>query len=250
MMERNSHEDSSQTLALAISTCCHILLLVGAYCLPFRQLPGSSSGYSIALRPIWSRQEQVLEDVTNSALPPYQLANASEVQRPGKDNKAAKPIQTEATQEKIPGNTAPEPQDNPDEATTTERVESIAQELSEASTVIDQNKKTTETIDERSLYRVHQGKQTGVLLELAGWKWDAAPQPQDNTDKYGKIVFKIIIDDLGEVIAIKTLEKTVSPLVENIYKEALTTLNFSKTADNIVYASTFTGKITFILQVR
>jgi periplasmic protein TonB len=251
MMEHNSHEDSSQKLALATAICFHMLLLIGAYCLPFKQSPGSSSGYSIALSPSWSPQEKVAEDVTSSSLPPCRLVSESEdkpkAQRPIKNTKS---VITETIQERMLEDTAPERQETPDKATTTGQVKNITPDLSEAITAIDQNGEPTETIDERSLYRAHQGKQTGALLELAGWMWDATPQPQDNTDESGKIVFQITIDDLGEVIAVKTLEKTVSPLVENIYKEALTKLNFSKTTDNIVYAPAFTGKITFMLQVK
>lgn len=254
-MKRDSHKYSGQKLALATSICFHALLLLGAYYLSFRQLTGSSSGYSIALSSAQSRQEKVSEDMTSTSLPPYRLeAGESEdkptTHPPVKDKQAKKPIQAKATQEKTIKNTAPEPQDNPGEAATTERIESPAESISEASTALDPMQGAAETIDERSLYRVYQGKQTGALLELAGWMWDAAPQPQDHTDESGKIVFQITIDDLGEVIAIKTLEKTVSPLVENIYKEALTTLNFSKTTDNVVYAPTFTGKVTFIIQIK
>ncbi len=254
-MERNSHKYSGQKLALAISICFHTLLLLGAYCLSFRQKTGSSSGYSIALSSARSRQEKVSEDITSESLPPYRLeADEPEdqptAQPPVKGKQAKKPIQADAAQEKILENTVPEPKDSSGETTTTEQIESPTEHLPEASTAIDPMRGAAETIDERSLYKVHQGKQTGALLELAGWMWDTAPQPQDHTDESGKIVFQITIDDLGEVIAIKTLEKTVSPLVENIYKEALTTLNFSKTTDNIVYAPTFTGKVTFILQVK
>jgi periplasmic protein TonB len=254
MMERNSHEDSSRQLALATSICFHMLLLIGAYCLPFKQLPGSSSGYSIALSPSWSPQEIVAEDVISDPLPSFQRASESKdtpkAHPPGKNTKATKSVNTEIIQEKTLEDAAPELQDTPDEATTTEQVKNITPDLSEAITASDQHGETTETLDERSLYRAHQSKQTGALLELAGWMWDAAPQPQDDTDESGKIVFQITIDDLGEVIAVKTLEKTVSPLVENIYKDTLTKLNFSKTTDDIAYAPTFTGKITFMLQVK
>jgi periplasmic protein TonB len=254
MMERNSHEDYSQKLALAMTICLHLSLLIGAYYLPFKRLTGSSSGYSIALNPSWSSQEKITKDAASNPLPPCQLSNESEdkpkTQRPVKDKKATEPIHTEAIREKVFADIIPEPQNTPDEATTTEQVKNTPQDLSEAITAIDQNEATTGTIDERSLYRAHQGKQTGALLELAGWMWDATPQPQDNTDESGKIVFQITVDDLGEVIAVKTLEKTVSPLVENIYKEALTTLSFSKTTDHAAYAPTCTGKITFMLQVK
>ena len=124
------------------------------------------------------------------------------------------------------------------------------QGASEASKTINQEESKTETIDERGLYKVHQGKQTGASLELAGWVWDVAPQPRDDTDEFGKIIFQITIDEFGEVIAIKTLEKTISPLVERMYKDALTTLTFSKTADHLVYSPTSTGKVTFILQAK
>ena len=102
----------------------------------------------------------------------------------------------------------------------------------------------------RGLYKAHQGKQAGALLELAGWQWDAAPQPQDSTAEQGRGVFEITIDEFGEVIAVKTLATTLSPLVEKIYKEALIELTFSKTDADMVYAPTATGKVTFVLQAR
>jgi periplasmic protein TonB len=247
-------ETSSQKLALAAAIFFHVLFLIGASRFPFKQLPGSSAGYSIALSPSWSSQEKITEDITSSPLLPCQLASESEekpsVRRSVKTRKATSSISTEPIRERMLESTAPAPQDASEEAATTGQAQNMKQDPPEAITAIDQYGATTETIDERSLYRAHQGKQTGALLELAGWMWDAAPQPHDNTDAIGKIVFQITIDALGEVIAVKTLEKTVSPLVENIYKEALTKLNFSKTADHIVYAPTFTGKVTFMLQVK
>ncbi|MCU0317940.1 MAG: hypothetical protein MUC61_01180 [Amoebophilaceae bacterium] len=133
---------------------------------------------------------------------------------------------------------------------TEKHVNSPVKAASESSKTINREESKTATIDERGLYKVHQGKQTGASLELVGWVWDAAPQPQDDTDEFGKIVFQITIDEFGEVIAVKTLEKTISPLVERIYKDALTALTFSKIADHPVYSSTSTGKVTFILQAK
>lgn len=107
-----------------------------------------------------------------------------------------------------------------------------------------------DTIDERALYNANERKPWNASLELADWKWDFAPQPQDTTDENGKIVFEIKIDDLGEVIAVKTLEKTVSPLVEKIYQEAVEKLTFSKTSKDASYAPTSVGKITFLIRSR
>jgi hypothetical protein len=106
-------------------------------------------------------------------------------------------------------------------------------------------------IDTRGLYRgTSNDKKAGASLEMTGWIWDAVPDPQDNTDEIGKLVFEIVIDDTGEIIGIKTLEKTVSPLVEQLYKEEIAKLTFSKTSKELRYAATSTGKITFILQYK
>jgi outer membrane biosynthesis protein TonB len=90
----------------------------------------------------------------------------------------------------------------------------------------------------------------GQSLDMAGWDWDSKPEPNDNTTENGLIVFQITIDDEGEIIEIKTLNKTVSPVVENIYKSAVMDLTFSKTMDNRTAATTSTGKITFIIQSK
>ena len=55
---------------------------------------------------------------------------------------------------------------------------------------------------------------------------------------------------MGEIVAIKTLEKTVSPLVEQFYKDEIAKLTFSKTNKNAPYQPTYTGKVTFILQYK
>lgn len=106
------------------------------------------------------------------------------------------------------------------------------------------------TLDERGLYKSQHGQQTGAKLDLAGWMWDNAPKPNDDTDESGKIIFEIKIDEFGEVIAVKTLEKTTSPLVEKLYKDALTALTFSRTTDNVAYAPVYAGKVTFILRTK
>lgn len=112
---------------------------------------------------------------------------------------------------------------------------------------------TTEepVIDTRGLYTgTGNGKKAGASLEMAGWIWDSVPDPQDNTDEIGKLVFEIVIDDTGEIIGIKTLEKTVTPLIEQLYKEEVAKLTFSKTSKKLAYASDSTGRITFILQYK
>lgn len=109
---------------------------------------------------------------------------------------------------------------------------------------------SVDTVDERALYNANEKKPWNASLELADWRWDCAPQPKDTTDENGKIMFEIKIDDLGEIIAVKTLEKTVSSFVEKIYQEAVEKLTFSKTSRNASYAPTSIGKITFLIRSR
>ena len=104
-------------------------------------------------------------------------------------------------------------------------------------------------IDDRALYGA-QGPKDGASLQMSGWNWDYIPRPQDNSNESGRIVFQIVIDGRGEIISIRTLEKTVSPAVERVYREAVEELTFSRTGDNIRSAATSTGKIPFIIRSK
>ncbi len=103
-------------------------------------------------------------------------------------------------------------------------------------------------IDARALYG-NPGGGGGTALLMAGWIWDFKPAPNDTSNEEGRIVFEIKIDDQGEIISIKTIEKSVSPTVERIYKAEVEKLTFSKT-DNLPPAPTSTGRITFIIKSK
>ncbi|MGB3588533.1 MAG: hypothetical protein WBA23_18445 [Tunicatimonas sp.] len=104
-------------------------------------------------------------------------------------------------------------------------------------------------IDDRALYGA-QGPKDGASLQMAGWNWDYIPRPQDNSSESGRITFQITIDGRGEIISIRTLEKTVSPAVERIYREAVEELTFSRMGNNTRSAATSTGKISFIIRSK
>ncbi|MFY0627371.1 MAG: hypothetical protein JXR07_13805 [Reichenbachiella sp.] len=109
-------------------------------------------------------------------------------------------------------------------------------------------------INEKALYKKTDGDpkpaSKGASLDLSGWEWDFRPTPNDKSQESGKIVFQITVDDEGEIINVRTLEKTVSPLVEKSYRDAVMDLTFSPTADNRSTAPTSTGRITFIIQSK
>lgn len=104
-------------------------------------------------------------------------------------------------------------------------------------------------IDARAIYGA-KGAEKGASLQMTGWNWDFIPRPDDKSAEDGRIVFQVTIDDEGYVIRVTTLEKTVSPAVERIYREEVEKLTFSRTADNLRPAPTSTGKISFVIKSR
>lgn len=102
------------------------------------------------------------------------------------------------------------------------------------------------TLDSRALYG-NAGGGGGSSLDMTGWMWDFIPKPNDTSSENGRIVFEVKIDDMGEIISVRTLERSVSPAVEKIYRAEVEKLTFSKTSDNTIVAPVSTGKITFVI---
>lgn len=204
--------------------------------------------------------EEVSEESTAEAEATEQSQQTAAEEVEGED---AETTESEAVE------TASEDINSPDVVeNTTEAEEAKTQEVKETDTgsdaqTVEAEEKTEEKekekkkveepkIDDRAIFKkVDNGAGTGnkgSSLDLAGWDWDFKPQPDDKSSENGMIVFQIIIDEEGEIIGIKTLEKTVSPVVEKVYRDAVMELTFSKTSDNRTAAATSTGKITFIIQ--
>ncbi len=89
------------------------------------------------------------------------------------------------------------------------------------------------------------GSGTGASLDLAGWVWEKKPVVDDQSNEEGKIVFQITVDEEGEIVGIRTLEKTVSNKVERIYRSEVEKLTFLKKRGYNAVAGTSTGTITF-----
>lgn len=223
-MEQNSPQAFSQRLAIGLSLALHCLLLLAGYYITISRPVNISTNYSIVLTSVPNPKPTATVVKKKPAIP--------------KKPAAKKPL--EATPKPAPTST---PQQLPEE-------EIIPESIQQPEDTLTPLEQEPNTVDERGLYQAQPGRQGGSKLDLAGWMWDTAPQPQDDTNESGKVVFEIKIDELGEVIAVKTLEKTVSPMVEKIYKDTLTALTFSRTADNISYAPVYVGKVTFILRTQ
>lgn len=104
------------------------------------------------------------------------------------------------------------------------------------------------SVDSRALYGKSGGGNGGPSLDLAGWIWDYQPNPNDNSKENGKIVFEIKIDNNGDVIGVRMIEKTVSATVEKLYRQEVEKLTFSQINGNAIAAPISTGKITFIIK--
>lgn len=71
------------------------------------------------------------------------------------------------------------------------------------------------------------GTGSGASVSISGWRNKNLTLPKDNSSQTGEIVFKVTVDDLGQVVAISRIRSTVSPSVENFYKDYITR-NLSK----------------------
>lgn len=76
------------------------------------------------------------------------------------------------------------------------------------------------TLDGKSLYgNPGKGGGSGASIGgLSGWNKKKLSLPNDGSSETGKIVFKVTVDDSGAVIGISVIESTVSPSVQNFYK--------------------------------
>ncbi len=101
----------------------------------------------------------------------------------------------------------------------------------------------TGSVDDRALYG-QEGGGGGASLNLTGWKWSQIPRPNDTTKETGEIVFEVTIDANGYVVSVVTVRKTVSPVVEKLYRDEVQKTEFIRTAETAP-PSRSKGTITF-----
>lgn len=105
-------------------------------------------------------------------------------------------------------------------------------------------------IDSRALYGQHGGGEGGPLINLSNWNWDKVRLHRDPSSENGKIVFEIKVDDRGQIIAIRTVETTVSPSVVNYYQNQVEdfTFTFNPSRPGATPAAASTGTITLFIR--
>jgi outer membrane biosynthesis protein TonB len=107
--------------------------------------------------------------------------------------------------------------------------------------------KTNGNPDVRGIYDGNPGKGSGgSSLDMAGWRWDSKPQVRDESNEEGRIVFEVKVDEEGNIIGVRALEKSVSPALVRKYQKEVEGLSFSRTSGGNNGAGA-TGRITFII---
>jgi outer membrane biosynthesis protein TonB len=102
--------------------------------------------------------------------------------------------------------------------------------------------------DANAMYGKPGGGGGGSSLELSGWQWDEKPVPNVPNNESGRVVFEIKVDDNGDIISIKTLERSVSAEAEQACRKSIERLTFTKTGNNVPEVST--GRITFVVRAK
>lgn len=94
------------------------------------------------------------------------------------------------------------------------------------------------------------GGSGGSSLSLTGWAWTSKPLVRDPSSETGKIVLQITVDDQGDLISVRIVEKTVSQSVAELYKRAVEKLSFVPTNASAARPLKSTGTITFVIRSR
>lgn len=106
------------------------------------------------------------------------------------------------------------------------------------------------SLDAKALYGKQGGGGGGPALDLAGWDWDEIPRPAiPINESDGKIEFEIKVDENGEIIGYRVLERSLSIDAEKACRDAISKLTFTKKAGAVVPAVSV-GKITFVVRTR
>ncbi len=112
--------------------------------------------------------------------------------------------------------------------------------------------KSTGTIDGRAVMKSgngNAGQGAGYNLDLAGWDFASKPDIKDNvSNRNGKIVFKIVVDDNGRIVQAIPDVYNVNNEVLSYYRDVVNKLSFKRQSGNPT-ADYSEGKITFIIKV-
>ncbi|WP_019986643.1 hypothetical protein [Rudanella lutea] len=76
-------------------------------------------------------------------------------------------------------------------------------------------------IDAKEYYGKPGGSSTGVAFNVAGWSIGNKGIDKDASDESGKIVFRIRVDQRGDIVAVNVVETQVSPSITDFYRRQI-----------------------------
>lgn len=265
-MKAKDQEKKDKNKALYISIGLHVVLallfvIIAAWTEPDPPIPE----YGIELAIIGQSSAPSSDNIKNVEPVVKQEQLEETVLKPATEEPVSESDEATPTEELTESVT--EDINSPDANNEAETTKNIATEeekaIQEANDIEESNTEATTSepeVDDRAIFQDNSrngGGETGEddvsggsSLNMSGWIWDFKPEPDDKSTENGKIVFQITVDEDGEIIGIQTIEKTVSPIVEKVYKNAVMELTFSKTSDNQSVANNSKGVITFIIQSK
>lgn len=108
-------------------------------------------------------------------------------------------------------------------------------------------------VDNDALFNGTQGGGGGGVagsgLSLSGWKWDKEPTPElPANESPGKIVFKITVDENGDIVGLTTLERGISAAAEKLCREEILKRKFTPLGEKVPPISE--GKVTLYVRAR
>jgi periplasmic protein TonB len=90
----------------------------------------------------------------------------------------------------------------------------------------------------------------GISLDMGGWAWADQPKIPDLPDNEdGKIEFEIECDETGEITAINTLQRGLSPRAEQLLKAEIRKNSLVRTSNGKVPERS-KGKVVFVLKTK
>ncbi len=107
-------------------------------------------------------------------------------------------------------------------------------------------------LDAKALYGTPGGGGggNGMDLQMSGWAWADQPKiPELPDNENGKVIFEIECDESGDIIGIKTVERSLSPKAEQILKNEIRKNSLIRTSGGRVPERS-KGRIVFILKTK
>ncbi|PSR52998.1 hypothetical protein AHMF7605_05380 [Adhaeribacter arboris] len=86
-------------------------------------------------------------------------------------------------------------------------------------------------------------------LNMPGWGYDREPRPNDTSSETGELVFRIKINEDGEVESVVKVSGNVSPALEKLYRDEVYRSTFTRTSPGAANVGA-TGTIRFIIRAK